>query len=371
MKRGSNQIKKVVIYRANFELEEPFRTSLAEISAANNIVIRIHLENGLYGTGEARPNPVVTGETQSSAFAAGKDKLHMLTGKSAYDIEGRMNDLDKVLTKNSALKSAVDIALYDLLGKISDMPLYQVLGGEKRPIWTDNTVSLYSAEEMAQKALIYMEQGFRALKVKLGDSPERDIERIKEIRRAIGHEIPIRIDANQGWSFKDALKVLKTIEGMNIEYCEQPLVHWDLENMRELRYRVAIPIMADETLFSPQDAFRLATMKCCDYFNIKLTKSGGIHKALMINAIGQGAGIPCMAGCMTESRLALGATAHLVSARPNIRFCDLDGHISMKTDPVIGGVKYAGGDMELPDAPGHGADFEPDFLESCEFAIIE
>jgi L-alanine-DL-glutamate epimerase-like enolase superfamily enzyme len=124
--------------------------------------------------------------------------------------------------------------------------------------------------------------------------------------------------------------------------------------------------MADESLFDHHDAIRLATLGACDYFNIKLAKCGGIHTALKIEAIAQGAGIPCMLGCMWETRLALSAGAHLVSARPHIAFADLDGATGHTSDPISGGITYDGGQIHLPDIPGHGADVEAGVLERLE-----
>jgi len=213
-------------------------------------------------------------------------------------------------------------------------------------------------------------RGFQAIKVKMGTSRDQDIERITKIRKAIGDELPIRIDANQGWDYKTAMHVLKALEPMGIEYCEQPVACWDYENMRRIRERTSIAIMADESLFDHHDAFKLASMACCDYFNIKLAKSGGIHTALKINSIAESSGIVCMVGCMTETRLALTAAAHMVSARLNIRYTDLDGHLFLKTDPVIGGARYDVGEITVPDAPGHGADLDPDFLKLCESTTV-
>lgn len=162
-----------------------------------------------------------------------------------------------------------------------------------------------------------------------------------------------------------------TCRSMGIEYCEQPIAHWDYENMRRIRQNTSIAIMADESLFDHHDAFKLASMGSCDYFNIKLAKSGGIHTALKINAIGEGAGIQCMMGCMTETRLGLTAGAHLVSALPNIKFADLDGYLMLKEDPIIGGAQFNVGEINLPDIPGHGADIDPDFLKLCECTQIK
>jgi L-alanine-DL-glutamate epimerase-like enolase superfamily enzyme len=128
--------------------------------------------------------------------------------------------------------------------------------------------------------------------------------------------------------------------------------------------------MADESLFDHHDAFRLASMGACDLFNIKLAKCGGIHTALKINAIAEGAGIQCMVGCMTETRLGVSASAHLVSARPNIVFADLDAAFNHADDPVIGGVRFDGGKIILPDTPGHGADIDVGFLTKMESVSV-
>ena len=224
---------------------------------------------------------------------------------------------------------------------------------------------------MVQKAIEFQQLGFKAIKVKLGTNKNDDIERIVKIREAVGSKIPIRIDANQGWNYPTALTVLQGLEPYGIEYCEQALAHWDYENASRLRQNTNIPIMADESLFDHHDALKLISNGSCDYFNIKLAKSGGIHTALKINAIGEAAGIPCMLGCMNETRLGLTAAAHVISARPNIIFTDLDGHLFLKEDPIIGGAQYNVGEITLPETPGHGADVDPEFLKKLECFTVK
>ncbi len=369
--KNTDTIKRIEIYKADFPLVEPFRTSLAEIDTAQNIFVRVYSNSGLYGTGEARPNPVVTGETQETTFAAATVLAETIIGGPVHAIEDLASTMERRLKKNSSAKSAIDIALYDLLGKLTELPLYALLGGRPRPIFTDHTVSIDEAGVMAQKAKQLEEMGLRAIKVKLGGEKEADVERIRRIREAAGYEVELRLDANQGWDYKTAVAVLKELEPFYIRYCEQPLAYWDSAHMGRLRDQTTIPIMADESLFSAHEAFRLAADGSCDYFNIKLSKAGGITGGLKINTIGEAAGIFCMIGCMTESRLAMSAGAQLMSSRPNIRFADLDGHTSMKTDPVLGGVQYRGGEMVLPEAPGHGADVDGQFLAGCEMRVVE
>lgn len=365
------KITSVDIYQSHIELKEPFRIAIMEIRSAQSLFIRINTDKGLYGTGEANPTWGITGETQAINIAGASDLTKIILHKDPLDIETRMREISRFLVHNSTLRSAFDMALYDLLGKVAGLPLYAVLGGGKRSFWTDNTIGISEPDDMAKKAVDYKNQGFKAIKVKLGETADRDIERIRKIRKAIGEELPIRIDANQGWDYKTAVTVLQALEPMRIEYCEQPIARWDYENMRRIRQNTSIAIMADESLFDHHDAFKLATMGCCDYFNIKLAKAGGIHTALKINAIAEGAGIHCMVGCMMETRLGLTAAAHLVSSRPNIRYADLDGHIALKEDPVIGGAEYNVGEINLPDTPGHGADIDEAFLKRCERMTVK
>ena len=368
---NKHRISEIHIYKSDIKLKEPFKIATMEVVAAESVFVRVVTGSGCYGMGEANPYRAITGETQAINLAGAGDIAKLLLGRDAIDIEGRVREMSGFLPHNSTLRSAFDMALYDLLGKISGLPLYAVLGGGKRSFDTDNTVGLGDPAFMAAKALKFKEQGFKAIKVKLGTTAAEDIERIENIRDAIGGEIPIRIDANQGWDYKTALTVLKAIESQGIEYCEQPVAYWAYEDLRRLREAVSIGIMADESLFDHHDALRLASMGCCDYFNIKLSKSGGLNTALKINAIAEAAGIPCMVGCMSETRLGLSAAAHLVSARSNIRYADLDGHMMLAEDPVIGGAMYDVGTITLPDTPGHGADLAPDFLDRCECRVIK
>ena len=366
------RILSVEVYKADIPLVAPFRIALGETTVANNVLIKIHTDEGLHGVGEASPFTPIVGETQSTDLAAARDLAKLLIGKSPLDIENRLRELHSYLVHNPTVRSAFDMALYDLLGKAADLPLYSVLAGEKRTIFTDRTVGIDTAEKMAEEALAFKERGFPAVKVKLGTTAEEDIERIQRIREAVGPDIPLRIDANQGWDCVSALHALKGMEEQGIQYCEQPVAAWDFASLRKVSANTTIPIMADESLFDEHDAFRLLSMEACDYLNIKLAKSGGIHTALKINAIAEAAGVSCMMGCMSETRLGLTAAAHVVSARPNIRFADLDSADMLSADPVIGGLTYGdGGTVILPDTPGHGADIDPAFLKELESYVVD
>lgn len=365
------QITGVEVYKADISLKRPFRIALGVTEVARNVFVKISTDEAISGMGEGSPFTPIVGETQATCLAAARDLARLLIGKNPLEIENHLRELNSYLPHNTTIRSAFDMALYDLLGKAAGLPLYVVLGGGKRPIFTDNTVGIDTPDTMAERALEIKERGFPAVKVKLGTTPQEDIERTRRIREALGPKLPIRIDANQGWDCVSAICALKGMEDKGVQYCEQPVAIWDLESMRKVRSRTTIPIMADESLFDEHDAFKLIAIEACDYLNIKLSKSAGIHTALKINAVAEAAGVRCMLGCMSETRLGLTAAAHVVSARPNIQFADLDSADMLAVDPIVGGMTYGeGGRLILPDRPGLGADVDPAFLKGLESFMV-
>jgi L-alanine-DL-glutamate epimerase-like enolase superfamily enzyme len=255
------------------------------------------------------------------------------------------------------------MALYDIAAKHQQLPLYVFLGGKKKPLETDLTIGIHSAEEMAEQAKDFVRRGVRIIKIKLGKNPTDDIERVRMIREAVGKDITLRIDANQGWSFDDAKLALTGLGKYNVEFCEQPMRRYNDHHLPALKKISPIPIMADESVFDHFDAERVIASDGCSSVNIKFSKSGGILEAIKINEVCEKNNIPCMMGGMLESRVALTAFAHFATAKDNIKFYDMDtcllGH---KTDPVTSGVKYNGFFVELPDGIGIDADVDNSFF---------
>lgn len=358
-------ITAVNLYRYDIPLKAPIAISLGTIDHARNVLVEIQTDEGITGRGEGSPFRMIVGETQASGLAAAEDMAHLLLNRDSLDIEGCVNALLRYLPGHPTTRSAFDMALYDIAAKAAGMPLCQFLGGSKRTLVTDETIYINTPECMAADALRIQAKGAEAIKVKLGTNARDDIRRVEAIRTAIGDATPIRTDANQGWDVATAQAVLRAIGGWNVQYCEQPVSRHDIAGLQHIRQSSTVPIMADESLFDAPDAIRLVRAEAVDYFNIKLAKSGGIFEALKINAIAEAAGIPCMIGCMSESRLALTANAHFAAARQNVRFCDLDGCFEHADDPVLGGITYHGYQIELPDAPGIGASIDPAFLANC------
>lgn len=364
------KITQIRIYPFNIPLKAPITISLGTIEHARNILIEIQTDESITGWGEGSPFWMIVGETQASGLAAAEDMARLLIGQDPLDIEGCLTILTRYLPGHPTTRSAFDMALYDIAAKAARMPLYQFLGGSKRTLVTDETIYINTPERMAEDAVRIYKNGAQAIKIKLGTTLRDDIRRVEAIRNAIGDETPIRTDANQGWDVVTASGVLRTIGDWNVQYCEQPIKRHDIAGLRQIRRNATVPIMADESLFDATDAIRLVREEAVDYFNIKLSKSGGIFEALNINAIAEAAGIPCMIGCMSESRLALTANAHFASARQNVRFYDLDGCFEHALDPIYGGITYNGYQITLPDTPGIGAEVDAAFLAQSERKTI-
>jgi L-Ala-D/L-Glu epimerase len=366
------KISQIEIFKLNIPLKEPFIISLETITHAENILVKIWTDTGIYGLGECSPYKTIAGESQESAFEIAKLLAKTIQNTNPLAIENRLFEMDKVLLGNRCIKSAFDMALYDISAKVAQLPLYALLGGENnRSIYTDMTVSIGTPKTMADNALRFQAAGFEAIKLKVGRGASADIERVKAVRKAVGKTMPLRIDANQGWTEMEAMMALQGMADLNIEHCEQPIHYRNIKGLANIRRKSPIPIMADESLCDPIDAMQLVSAEACDYFNIKLAKSGGIFNTLRIIAIADAANIPSQAGGFSESRLATTAFAHIVMARRNIVHFDLDSALMLSEDPILGGMMYEkGGKITLPETIGIGTDISEDYLKTLKhFAI--
>ena len=264
------------------------------------------------------------------------------------------------------IKAAFEMALWDICGKIAGLPVHRLLGTYRTSFETDQTVYLGTPAERAEKAAAIAKKGFKQIKVKVGETPEADIACVRAVRDAIGPNLAIRIDANQGWLPTDAIRALRGLEPYRVEFCEQPVPYWDWAGLRQVRANAPIPIMADESINSPHDAITGIRQDAMDMINIKLMKTGGILDAVRLAHIADAANLPCMLGCMSESRVALTAAAHVVMSQRNVKYADLDAFLEHDVDPVVGGMQVKAGVVTLPDAPGLGVDIDPSFLRKLQ-----
>ena len=340
----------------------PFRTALRTVSSVNDIIIAVHTDTGETGYGEAPPTAVITGETKGSIVCAIRDFISpAITGMEIGNIEEIMHVLHSCIRYNSSAKAAVDMAVYDLYARSLHRPLYQILGGARQTLETDITISVNPIDIMVQDSLAAVDRGFQILKIKVGKDGMKDVERISQIRQAAGPKISIRVDANQGWSPKEAVRIIARIEdlGLNPDLIEQPVPAHDLYGMQYVTAHSSTPILADESVFTPNDAIRLLEMHGADLLNIKLMKTAGIYEALEICSIARIYGVQCMMGCMLESKLAVSAAAHLAAGKKVITRVDLDGPSLCKTDPYEGGPVYDASQIRMNQTDGIGITLVP------------
>ncbi|WP_028980494.1 mandelate racemase/muconate lactonizing enzyme family protein [Sporocytophaga myxococcoides] len=366
-------IRQIEIFKSRIKLLEPFKISLGILDHAENVIVRITTDNGFIGFGECSPFKTINGESMDTGFIVGQYLGKVLIGKNPLDIEDCISLMNKVIYGNSSIKSAFDIALYDIASQHAKLPLYKFLGGNNyKEIVTDYTISIDRPEKMAEDAVEIKNKGFNVIKVKLGGTREEDSERIKQIRDKIGYDIPLRIDANQGWNCKTALEILKNLESYNIQHCEEPIPRWDFMNLPFLKKNSLIPIMADESCCDHNDAARLIDLNACHRFNIKLGKSSGIFNALKIIKLAEKADIPMQIGGFLESRLGFTASAHLSLSNDQIRYFDFDTPLMFEEDPVKGGMTYGkNGLITLPETIGLGAFIDESYLENLPKILIQ
>jgi L-Ala-D/L-Glu epimerase len=365
-------IQKIELYKLSIPLIEPFITSLGTDFAAENVLVKIFTSEGIIGFGECSPYMPINGESQDTCFIVGQYFAKALTGKNPLQVEDCIRLMDSIIYGNTSIKSAFDIALYDIASQFEGLPLYKFIGGQNnKTIITDYTVSIGEPQKMAADALKIKAQGYPAIKIKLGKNGITDIERIKAIRTAVGNEIPLRIDANQGWGVEEAITTLKALAQFDIQHCEEPIPRWAFMELPRVKKESPIPIMADECCGDEHDAERLIQIGACNYFNIKLGKSGGIFKALKMARMAEAANIHLQVGAMVESRLAMTAFAHYALCSNNIVHFDFDTALMFSEDPVTGGISYEkNGVVKVPEVAGLGATINETWLKRMEKVIV-
>ena len=308
-------ISKIELGEMRIPLRTPFKTALRTVESVHDIIVRVTGDDGTCGYGEAPATAVITGDTLGSIRCAVEDFIApAILGMDVEDLDGISRRIRQSMVKNTSAKAAVDIAVYDLYARSLDRPLYKLLGGNAARVETDLTISVNPVDEMERDSL-------------------------------------------------DAVRIIRALEdrALNIDLVEQPVNAHDFRGMQEVTNAVYTPILADESVFSVEDAIRILDARAADLINIKLMKTGGISEALKICAVAETFGAECMVGCMLESKISVSAAAHLAAAKGVITRADLDGPDLCLEDPYTGGPLYRDGVIEMQSAPGLGITGVPCF----------
>jgi len=361
IKNGIDEMKitNVETWSVTMKLSEPYTIAYETIESTKNIFLRIDTDNGITGFGCAAPDLMVTGETPDGVKEVCEKWITpILTGTDPLRTAFQLSRLKSYLSTNPSAMAMVDMALYDILGKFARLPLYKLLGGFRTHIKTSITIGILPLKETISKAKEFIRRKFKSIKIKGGADIDSDIERVLKVREAVGKSVELRFDANQGYSVEESLRFVEKTRPAKLELIEQPTPKGQPDLLGRVTNKVSVPIMADESLMSLRDAFRLAKRELVDMVNVKLMKVGGISEALQINAVSRAANLEVMVGCMDEAALGIAAGLHFALARPNVVYADLDGHLDLIDDPSEGAVIIRGGILHPTGKPGLGFDFE-------------
>ena len=356
------QIVEIETYRLQVPLRTPFKTALRTVNAVEDLVVRVVLDNGLVGFGEAAPTLVITGDSLHSMHAVIHQVFKpLLVGRSISDFNGLLKLVQQAVVANRSAKAALEIALYDVRARSLGLPLYQLLGGGVSELQTDITISVNPVAQMVEDAQNAVARGYQHLKIKLGTDAHLDVARVKAIAAAVPATVKLRLDANQAWTAKQSINLMQQLEAAGIvaELLEQPVAAADLVGLHAVTAAIATPVLADESAFDLPQVLSILQDRSADMINIKLMKTAGISQALQIAQLATAFRVPCMMGSMLESSISVAAAAHVASAC-GISVLDLDGPELCQFDPAAAlsstVTQFSGPTIRLNQTPGLGID---------------
>lgn len=331
------------------------------------VLVKIETDEGVTGFGEATSTPSLEfyGDSFEAVIASIRNYLApKLLGEDPLNIRRITSIMNRTQLKSTIAKTGIDLALYDLAGKALGVPTCTLLGGMQRPrIRVASEVSLSGPDKMLEETQRILKMGFRTLKFKTGRNVDAEIQGIRAVREAVGPDIELSADANGGWSRHDALKAMKAFSDLNLRFMEQPLPGWDLEGHAWLRGKSDVPIMLDESVWTPQDVIKIERAKAADLLNIKIEKTGGLKNALELYATARAVGLSCMIGNECETGIALAAKLHLASAFEDLPLACEFTELPYATIVLKDSLKIEDGTLPVPTGPGMGVTLDMDLIE--------
>lgn len=346
-------IAEVSTHIARMPLHTPFVTALRTATHVESVVVTITDDQGNTGIGESPQVWRVTGESLDGARACVDGPLRdTLLGTDPDDLNTLLDRVETAVVGNRGAKAAIDIALHDLAARRLGISVTRLLGGTRTEAPTDVTLSAAGTDALVAAALDRVGEGFTVLKIKVGADPAGDTERIKAVRAAVGDDIALRLDANQGWNPKQAVSIIGRFEdaGLGIEFVEQPTPAHDLDALAYVTERTLTPVMADESAHTVRDAVEIIRRRAADMINVKLAKCGGLRTGRALFALARAHDMGFIVGSMMESHIGVAAAASLVAACGTTAVSDLDAAWWLTAPPLT----YDKGRIVLPSGPGLG-----------------
>ncbi|MBR1121014.1 hypothetical protein JQ628_05765 [Bradyrhizobium lablabi] len=365
MPSSNLRITEVRIRRIKMRLKEPFVIASQSIVECDHLICIVNTDSGVSGVGAVATIPAFMGETGETIEAAMIYLSDGMKGKDPFGIDRIVQQFDEQLPGNNSAKAALDLALHDLMGRALGLPVYRLLGGAVRhriPLaWI---IGLKSVKETVDEAVRKYQGGFKVIKVKIGHDDGEDLEKIRLIRNELGADALIRVDANCAYTADGGLRILSKLEQFDLELIEQPCRQADITGMRRLRQALQTPILADESVMSPEDALRIVMEEAADIINIKVGKVGGIAKARRIAAIADAGGLPIVMSGNLELGPGIAASAHVAASLKNARYATdifVGGHKHFD-DTILEGWGEEGMTIRVPEGHGLGVTVRPEFM---------
>jgi muconate cycloisomerase len=328
------------------------------------LLVKVHTDEGVIGIGEASCTPRWSGEDQVTGAHLIRAYLEpLLIGEDPTQVERVTERFRLAFAGNCFTKSAVEMALWDIAGKVADKPVYDLLGGKVREFvptkWSVSGVEPDKAADIARWAI---GKGFKGVKVKVGIDTDGDVARVRAVREAVGPEVKLGVDANGGWTPEEAVKTIERLREFEIYFAEQPVSPEDVAFMADVRKKIHVPVIADESVYTLQDATTLARLGAADVFSIYVGKAGGIAPAKRIADFTEKAGLKCTVGSNLELGIGSAAMVHLAIATRGINAeefpCDIIGPFYYQDDIVRKPLAILPGRAEPNKLPGLGVELD-------------
>jgi muconate cycloisomerase len=363
------KIKRITTAIVDVPIKRPHKMSFGTLEKMNYVLVRLETEAGAEGLGEAAALGGPTwSEESAESIKANIDRYlaPLLIGEQAQQIEKIREKMEIAVRGNYFAKTALEMALFDVVGKSLGIPAYDLLGGlvrDKVPLsWS---LAIGDAEKEIAEAREMMERGSFIFKIKVGAAdPDVDVNRVKMLREALGEDVCLRVDANQGWDRVTAIRAARRLEPYGVDFIEQPVPRWDIDGMAAVARAIHTPVMADESLCTPHDAIALIKKDAASIFGLKLTKAGGLLSCKRLAGFAEGAGLYCYVGCMIETGIGTAAYLQLAVSTPGVTYgCELFGPLMLIDDITQEGISYRDGHILASDKPGLGVTLDEDKVE--------
>lgn len=364
------KIRSVEAIPLDIRFKETFSFGSTDRKRSPNVIVRMTTDEGVVGYGEACPMPAFTGETQESVVATIEGRLEeRLLGRDPLQHEPIVRDIDKVLFRSPFTLAAIDVALWDIAGKILGVPVSVLLGGRFRErVEQHGSVGLGTAESMVDTALEQVEQGYSTLKLYAGrDTLQEDLGRLESVRQAVGEEVAFILDVNGRWDVATCSRALPVLEELGVALLEQPVAAWDDRGQAEVVGRSTIEIMADEAVFGPTDVARIGRERTARVINLGLSKLGGPLRARECATVARSSGLKMAVGSVLELGVASAAGLHLSASLPELAAPSyLMGPLKYERQITPVPLEVRDGKMEVPSGPGLGVEVDEEFLRAAD-----